>query len=372
MGEPGKNRLRSGFTTGTAAAAAAKGAVSALVLRHPPERVNVALPAGGALAIPLHSCRTEGPATAVCTVVKDAGDDPDVTNGALIGARVVLEPERQDAPAVLIAGGPGVGRVTKPGLELPVGEPAINPVPRRMIAQNVREALDEAGAKALVRVEIFVPDGERLARKTLNHRLGIEGGLSILGTTGIVKPLSHEAYEETIRAAVSVARATGNRHLVFSTGRRSEKAAQRLFPGLREEAFIQMGDYFRAAMTSAAEKRTPRTTLTVFFGKALKMAAGIPQTHASRSDTPLDRLAGWVRDLGGHEELARTVLQANTARQAFFLLQQELPQAIAFVGRELVRQARALGGDQMLVDCVIFDFAGAPVFGPEERREAGR
>ena len=356
-------KLRSGFTTGTAAAAAAKAAVLALVSGTPSETVQLTLPQGEIREIPIYSCALNGKESATCTVIKEAGDDPDVTNGATIGARVVIDRHAGKEISICIAGGPGVGRVTKPGLEVPVGEAAINPVPRFMITQAVLEGLEKTEEKrAWVHVEVFVPDGEYLSKKTLNSRLGIVGGLSILGTTGIVKPLSHQAYEATIRSAVSVARAMGNDHLVFSTGRRSEKAAQRLFPSLKEEAFIQIGDYFQAAMDSAGKMGASRVTLAVFFGKALKMAKGVPQTHASRSATPLSQLAGWTRELGGEAELVELIAQANTARQAFSLIQESCPQAIAMVGKRLRRAALGFAKNNLQVDGVIFDFSGNPVF----------
>ncbi len=202
-----KRHLRTGFTTGATAAAAAKAAVVFLLEGRMPAEVSVALLTGGRIAIPIHSCRRTGDGAA-CTAIKDAGDDPDVTHGAEIGARVRLDDPAGcggGRPEIIISGGDGVGRITKPGLELPPGEPAINPGPRRMIAQAVGEALSAHAAARTVAVEIFVPRGVEIARKTLNARLGIVGGISILGTTGVVRPMSHDAFTATIAAGLCAA-----------------------------------------------------------------------------------------------------------------------------------------------------------------------
>jgi cobalt-precorrin-5B (C1)-methyltransferase len=177
-------------------------------------------------------------------VIKDAGDDPDITHGAEIGAEVTLE-KRSGVNPVRITGGTGVGVVTKPGLEIPPGQAAITPGPVTMISNSINEMLAAHPTDVGIHVEVFVPEGERLAKKTLNARLGIVGGLSILGTTGIVRPMSHEAYVATIEKSMDVARAAGLKHLVLTTGRRSERFAQDRWPELAEESFIQIGDFFQ-------------------------------------------------------------------------------------------------------------------------------
>ncbi|MFH1489098.1 MAG: cobalt-precorrin-5B (C(1))-methyltransferase CbiD, partial [Pseudomonadota bacterium] len=184
-------KLRSGFTTGTAAAAATKGALKLLLEGRVPNHVRIRLLTGDRIRIPIHSgSKTDAPA-AQCTVIKDAGDDPDVTHRAEIGARVRFFKDAD--PGVTITGGEGVGRVTKPGLSIPPGEPAITEGPRQMISEAVRDLLEGLGMRGSVSTEIFVPEGRNLAKKTLNARLGILGGISILGTTGVVRPISHEA-----------------------------------------------------------------------------------------------------------------------------------------------------------------------------------
>ena len=210
------------------------------------------LPGGGSLSIPLNRHGRHG-ARGEAVVVKDAGDDPDVTNGAEIGVRVWHLKAPGAGEDITLLGGEGVGRVTKPGLPVAVGEPAINPVPRRMILRALRQVWDEIcpGEPLRLRVEIFVPRGEELARHTLNPRLGIVGGISILGTTGLVKPFSHQAYRATIASSLRVAQAADLKHIGFSTGGKSEEHLKALLPAMPEEALVQMGDYVRFALKVA-------------------------------------------------------------------------------------------------------------------------
>ncbi len=361
-----RRRLRTGFTTGTAAAAAAKGAVLFLLEGRPPAEVSVALLTGDRLRIRVHSCRrTEG--GAACSVIKDAGDDPDVTHGAEIGARARLLPPPVNGPSgVEISGGEGVGRITKPGLELPPGEAAINPGPRRMITQAVGEALTARGSAGTVAVEIFVPRGEEIARKTLNARLGILGGISILGTTGIVRPMSHEAFTATIDAGLSVARACGLDRVVLSTGRRSERFAQRLWPQWPEEGFVQIGDFFAKSLESAADKGFGRVVLAVFFGKALKMAQGEPHTHAAHAELSLNALADWALSQTADPGLAEKIRGCNTAREAFLLIYPDRPALLAEVGKRVLSAAGRFTGRGVRIQNVIFDYEGRAAFDSEK------
>jgi cobalt-precorrin-5B (C1)-methyltransferase len=364
-----RRRLRTGFTTGATAAAAAKGAVLFLLEGRPPAAVSVALLTGDRIAIPIHSCGRTA-AGAACTAVKDAGDDPDVTHGAEIGARVRLDDparSRDGRPEVIISGGEGVGRITKPGLELPPGEPAINPGPRRMIAQAVGEALAAHPAKLTVAVEIFVPRGAEIARKTLNARLGIVGGISILGTTGVVRPMSHDAFTATIAAGLSVARACGLNQVVLSTGRRSERFAQRLWPQWPEESFVQVGDFFQKGLELAAQKGFALLILAVFFGKAVKMAQGTPHTHAARSELSLTALAEWALEIGAGPSLVDSIRACNTAREAFALVASAQPSLIAEVGRRVVASAARFTGPGIRIRNVIFDYEGQVAFDSEKQ-----
>lgn len=302
-----KKALRHGYTTGACAAAAAKGAALMLRDRKPADTATIALPNGEGAAFRL--CRQElGLESAICSVIKDAGDDPDITNGAEIVATVELPLGGKD---VAIAGGAGIGRITKPGLAVPVGEWAINPVPRSMIEAAIRSVFPEPAA---VRVTISIPGGEALAQKTLNSRLGIIGGLSILGTTGIVRPISAKAWTDTIDASIDVALACGSRTVVLSTGRTSEMVAQSQLQ-LPDEAYVMMGDHVGHALASCAHKGVPGIVLACQFAKLVKIACGHEQTHVASSELDLKVLASWLRGEPRTSNLESLALRANTARQ---------------------------------------------------------
>ena len=349
-----KRNLRSGFTTGTAAAAAVKGALRLLVTGEALLSVRVPFLSEGHVDIPLVSCEMDG-SEAVCTVMKDGGDDPDVTRHAIIGARVRMGDS--DGPDILLTGGHGVGRVTRPGLEVPVGEAAINPGPVAMIHGVVSTLREETGDHRPLAVELFVPDGEVMAEKTLNGRLGIEGGISILGTTGVERPLSHEAYEATVRSAIKVAKAMGGDRVVCTTGRRSERFAMMVFPELPEVSFVQIGDFFKSSMETAGAQEMD-VIQAIFFGKAVKMAAGIPHTHAAKSDLNLRFLADLVSEMVDDEVLVKKVAEANTAREAFTHLAGPYPEVISRVGELAAASAARFAGKGIRTRCLIFDFDG--------------
>lgn len=354
-GKKSRRKLKAGFTTGTAAAAAAKAAVLALIDTHPPAEVRVALLTGDFINIAVHRCTVEDGVTASATVIKDAGDDPDATHRAEIGARVrLLAPGK----GLVITGGTGVGRITRPGLEKAPGSPAINPGPEKMIRQSVRQVLDDFADARGAAIEIFVPEGEKIAKHTLNARLGIIGGISILGTTGVVKPMSHEAYIATISSAMSVARAAGSDIVVCTTGRRSERYAQALFSDLPEPAFVQIGDYFEKSMHMARDYGFTRVVLAVFFGKALKMAQGAPHTHAAKSRMGLETLAGWVRKQCPDKTSAQQVAGANTAREAFFMLREHCPEVFADTAGRMMASAAGFAGSDLKIRAIIFDYDG--------------
>jgi cobalt-precorrin-5B (C1)-methyltransferase len=340
--------LKTGFSTGSAATAAALAAAVAIATGRIPDKVEILLPKGGTLSIPIYEGTIQKSVQTV--VVKDAGDDPDVTNQARIG--VVVE-ARDKAYGLSLSGGEGVGRVTKPGLAIKPGEWAINPVPRRMLAENLAAYLELQGLK----VEIFVKDGERLAQKTLNPRLGILGGLSILGTSGLVKPFSHGAYAATIESALSVAKALGVSEAVLSTGGRSEDLARKYRPDLPEEAFVQIADFFQAGLSMAAKKGFAAIGLSMFFGKAVKQAKGYPYTHAHAHDLDLKSLAGWLPDLP--RDLRKEIERAPTALAALEILKAAgQTQAIKSVATKAVNSARIFTGAGPAIWAVIFDFDG--------------
>nr|WP_205863290.1 cobalt-precorrin-5B (C(1))-methyltransferase [Planosporangium thailandense] len=302
--------LRTGWTTGTCASAAAKAASVLLTTGEPPAWVEVALPSGRRVTFAVSETALDG-AAATAVVVKDAGDDPDVTHGAHLTATVSW----CAGDGVHLDGGEGVGVVTKPGLGLPVGGPAINPVPRAMITQAVREVVGERG----VRVVISVPGGEKMARKTTNRRLGVLGGISILGTTGIVRPFSTASWRASVEQAVQVAAAQGEDTIVLCTGGRTEKGAMALLPRLAEVCFIEVGDFTGAALRKAVERGITRVVFIGMVGKLTKLAAGVLMTHYTRSAVDTGLLGRLTASAGGSAELVADVAAANTARHAYEL-----------------------------------------------------
>lgn len=305
-----KRGLRTGYTTGACAAAAARAAVRALITGAPVGEIGIDLPNGEPARFAIQECELR-PDRAICSVVKDAGDDPDCTHGAEITAEVSL---RQD-PGVEIRGGTGVATVTRPGLGLEIDAPAINPVPRRNIAQMVVAELAPSAHRG-ARVVISVPRGEEIARATLNARLGLVGGISILGTTGIVRPFSTAAWRASVASAVDVARAQGLEHLVFTTGGRTERFAMALLPGLPEAAFIQVGDDVGLGLRRAARRGAALVTVVAMMGKLVKMAAGALQTHVSHARVDGAFLAELASHCGAPRHLAAEIEAANTARHA--------------------------------------------------------
>jgi cobalt-precorrin-5B (C1)-methyltransferase len=313
------NRLREGFTTGTAAAAAAKGALERLLTGDGPLEVDVPLPREGRLVVPVESSGI-GNEGAEAVVIKDAGDDPDATHKARIRAVVRLVPNGGET-RVTVRGGTGVGRVTRPGLPVPVGDAAINPAPRLQIEAAVREAMDRAGRGGEVIVTLEVEDGERIARKTLNPRLGILGGISILGTRGTVKPFSNQAYRDTITMSLDVARAAGLTAVALSTGGRSERLLRERLPDLPEAACVQVADFFAFSLEEASARGFETVLYACFFGKLVKMAQGHPYTHARKSRIDFRELASWCASAGLDREGVAAVERANTSREAMETIQ---------------------------------------------------
>ncbi len=302
--------LRSGWTTGTCSAAAAKAATTALLEQQPQATVEVVLPGERRVSFPVERCDvTVDSAEAV--VVKDAGDDPDVTHGAHLTATV----RWCTGPGLELEGGVGVGVVTKPGLGLEVGGPAINPVPRQMIHENVGAVVD-LDARG-VRVTISVPDGEKRAKKTTNGRLGILGGISILGTTGVVRPFSTESWRASVVQAVAVMAAQGEPTLVLATGGRTEKAAIRMLPDLPEVCFVEVGDFTGAALREAVDKGLTDVVFVGMVGKLTKLASGVLMTHYTKSKVDPQVLVEVTRTVADDRALLDGVAAANTARHAY-------------------------------------------------------
>ena len=307
--------LRRGWTTGTCAAAAARAAFIALLSGRFPDPVSIRLPRGATASFPLALAEL-GEGRARAGILKDAGDDPDVTHGALIIADAAWS---APASGIGFAAGEGVGTVTRAGLALALGEPAINPAPRAMISQALREAAEENGAPLPdVTVTISIPGGERLAEKTMNARLGIKGGLSILGTTGIVVPYSCASWIHSIQRGVDVARAAGLEHIAASTGATSERAVQRLYD-LPEHALIDMGDFVGGTLKYLRGHPVARVTIAGGFAKLAKLAAGHLDLHSARSRVDTAALGEMLAALGADNVTVDTARAATGAGEILAL-----------------------------------------------------
>jgi cobalt-precorrin-5B (C1)-methyltransferase len=337
--------LRRGWTTGACATAAAKAAFGALAGLGFVDPVTIRLPRGGIAAFALAERDHRGGEAASAGVVKDAGDDPDVTHGCTVRATV-----RRAAPGTGVSfhAGPGVGTVTLPGLQVPPGEAAINPVPRLMIREALAEVAAATGAALDLAVTVAIPGGEALALKTLNPRLGIVGGLSILGTTGVVVPYSCAAWIHSIHRGVDVARAAGLTHLAAATGSTSERAVRELY-GLPDMALLDMGDFAGGTLKYLRRHPVPRVTLAGGFAKLAKLAQGHLDLHSGRSTLDQAALAALALANGAAPSLAEWVAAANTAGQALaqaegegFPLADLVAAGAAAVGREVLGPGVAL------------------------------
>jgi cobalt-precorrin-5B (C1)-methyltransferase len=341
--------LKRGWTTGACAAGAARAAFEGLLTGQFPDPVPVALPKGlrPEFALATHEL---GDDFARAGIVKDAGDDPDVTHGALIVATVRLTPR---GSGVSFRAGDGVGTVTRPSLPLPVGEPAINPAPRAMIRTNLEEVATKLGARVDAIVEISVPDGESIAKRTANGRLGILGGLSILGTAGIVIPYSCPAWSHSIHRGVDVARARGCVHIGGATGETSETAI-RAFYGLPDHALIEMGDFVGGLLKYLREHPVPRLTIAGGQAKMTKLAEGKLDLHSKRGAVDLAALSRRIALGGGAPALVEAVVSANSGLHAFGLAEAagfDLPALVA--DGAWVTAARVLAGPSGKLETVV-------------------
>lgn len=335
--------LRRGWTTGACATAATRAALMALWGAGRPARVRITLPRGQRPEFAIAHW-AEGEGWAEAGVVKDAGDDPDVTHGALIRARVSAS-----AGGVVFAAGEGVGMVTLPGLPVPPGAPAINPVPRRMMTDTVAEVAARLGKSPDICIEISIPGGTALAAKTWNPRLGIRGGLSILGTSGIVRPFSCAAWIASIHRGIDVARALGLTHVAGCTGATSERAVQTLH-GLPEQAMLDMGDFAGGMLKYLARHPVARVTVGGGIGKMTKLAQGARDLHSARSQVDFAALAAAVG--------VAAVADMNTALEVHERLGETYADWVA--GAALAR-ARAMLPDTVRADCVVTDRQGRVV-----------
>ncbi len=336
--------LRRGWTTGACATAATKAALDALWGNGFPKEVTITLPKGETPTFPL-AHQQLGDGWAEVGITKDAGDDPDVTHGALIIARVERSPS-----GIVFKAGSGVGVVTKAGLPIDVGEPAINPVPRQMISGVVTEQAAVYGQTADIQVTVSVPGGEDLALKTWNPRLGIKGGISILGTTGIVRPFSCAAWIASIHRGVDVAVADGLPHVAGCTGSTSEKVVQDMY-GLPDHAMLDMGDFSGGLLKYVAKHPLPRITIGGGIGKITKLAQGAVDLHSSRSQVDFETLNALSLSLGLPD-----VSDANTALEAVTRTGNKLAQAIAEQAQERVK--KQLKNAVQDVDIIVIDRSG--------------
>ena len=310
----GQRQLRCGYTTGTCAAAAARGAAAALLSGRWPQAVTVDTPAGIPVTAELRE-PSQGPGWARCAVEKDGGDDPDATHGCLVFAQVSLT----DAPGVAIDGGDGVGRVTRPGLDQPVGAAAINATPRRMIAAQLEEAAREQGYQGGFSVVISIPGGEALAKKTFNPRLGIVGGLSVLGTGGIVRPMSEDALMATTAAELSTLHAAGKRHVLVTPGNYGEDFSRDVL-GLRLDSWALCSNYVGAAIDRAAALGFESFLLVGHLGKLIKVAGGAMNTHSHTADGRREALTAHAALCGADRDLLTRLFACRTTDEAIPLL----------------------------------------------------
>jgi cobalt-precorrin-5B (C1)-methyltransferase len=350
-----EGELKRGWTTGACATAAARAAYEALVTGRFPDPVTIRLPQGQRPSFALAKAEL-GDGAATAGVVKDAGDDPDVTHGAMVLATLRWGGR---GGGVTFRAGDGVGTITRPGLPLGVGEPAINPGPRAMMREAIADAAEALGGAADVEITVSIPGGQALAARTMNGRLGIVGGLSILGTTGVVIPYSCSSWIHSIHRGVDVARAAGITHLIGATGSTSERAAQAMFQA-PEQALIDMGDFVGGLLKYLRKHPVPRLTIAGGFAKLVKLAQGHLDLHSSRSSVDLSDLAARVARLGGDAALVREASQAVGAGTGAVLAlasahDLKLGDAIARGAREVVQAA--LAGDT-IVDVQVFDRAG--------------
>lgn len=345
---------RTGFSTGACAAAATRAALTALIAKKAVEEVDLILPSGEQARFRLSEC-VFLPEAVRCGVVKDAGDDPDVTHGATIQSTVFIIPE---SGVILLEAGEGVGKVTLPGLGLEVGSPDITRVPQKMIMKAVEETAKDLLRTKGVRVIISVPRGEELAKKTELVRLGVIGGIGILGTTGIVRPYSTSAFRAGISIAVAVAKKSGLSHLVITTGGMSEKFARKHLD-LPEGAFIQMGDFVGFTLQECVKKKIERVTISGMIGKLSKMAMGKMMTHAAGSEVDTGFLAELARSCGASGETINRIQKANTGRHVAEIVQSQGPASFFdLLSLKVCEAANRHVRGALTVECLLTDFEG--------------
>jgi len=354
-----KGALRTGYTTGTTATAATKGALYALISGKPADYVTVSLPKGRTASLKIAWTRREFDGRVTCAAIKDGGDDPDATHGAEICSTVSFG-ERPNE--INIDGGKGVGRVTKPGLGLEIGSAAINPIPMKMLEQAVREVAKDQLKSQGIKVIISVPNGEEIAKKTDNPRLGILGGISILGTTGIVLPYSTASFAASIRQGLDVATAMGADTVLLTTGGRSEDFAKSLY-NLPDHCFIQMGDFAGYSIRQCANRTMlKRAIIAGFIGKLTKMAMGIKQTHVAGSHVDMEFMAGLAVECRAPPNVIEEIRSANTARHVSELIKQnKIMNYYDHVCKRVYEQMNEHAKTQLRIEVILFEFDGTVI-----------
>lgn len=356
-----KGLLRTGFTTGTCACAAAKSSLLFLITGKQYCEIPVTLPKGKKIDITLAWVKKNNDGSATASVIKDGGDDPDVTHGHEICSTVDIIPSFNQPGTIIIDGGVGVGRVTKPGLGLEIGSAAINPVPKKMILQAVSEVTTaEFLKKNTIKIIVSVPDGIELAKKTDNPRLGIMGGISILGTSGIVYPFSTASFAASIRQSIDVSLALGTTTLVLTTGGRSEDFAKELFGNqIPDHGYIQIGDFSGYSVKQCSIKNVKKVIIAGFIGKLTKMAMGIKQTHVRGSHVSMEFMAGLASKCGASQTVVELINAANTARHVSEIIQQNNVEGFfSLICKNVYEQMYEHAGKNMEIEVIMFEFDG--------------
>ncbi len=352
--EEEKTKLKTGYTTGSSATAAAKASLLSIINQKKIENIDILLPKKSYIQIPVHSCEF-GSEKAKCSVIKNGGDDPDVTHGAEIIVELSFTKKINE---IEIDGGEGVGTVTKPGLGLEINKPAINPVPKKMIIENIREVGKEILLEKGIRIVISVPKGKELGPKTDNPRLGITNGISILGTSGIVIPFSTASYAASIRQNLDVAIAMNNDTVVLTTGGRSEDFAKKMID-LPEHCFVQIGDFSGYAIQQCGKKDIKRAYVVGFIGKLAKMAAGVKQTHVKGSKVDMGFLAELAQKCNANESIIQDIKKANTARHVSEIIQEnKIEGFFDLISGETYKHMRKHSEEKVPIDVILFDFEG--------------
>ena len=349
-----QTKLRTGYTTGSCAAAAAKAATHMLVSGEVVGGVSLVTPAGIRLYLEVEDIVKENNYVS-CAIRKDSGDDPDVTNGILVYARVTFAQDDVVKSKVILEAGEGIGRVTQKGLEQSIGDPAINLVPRRMIREAVEEELQKAGIDCGVRVMIWVPDGAEIAKKTFNPKLGIEGGISILGTTGIVEPMSEKALTDTIFVEMKVRRENGMDYCYVVPGNYGSDFLHDTL-GYQEDAAVKCSNYVGEVIDDAVRLQMKGILLVGHIGKFIKLAAGIMNTHSRQADGRMEILAAHAAMAGGSRELICQLMECITTTAALELLEKEgiLKEVMSTVMIKIEEHLKHRAGDGLEIGAVMF------------------